>query len=149
DLVVTSEMLFGVAAGCEAIGQPFCYLAANVSIFPIPGVPPVGPGLPPAETDADRAMHAELAEMLSGMFDSTLPALNAARATLGLAPLARTLDQADAAMATLLGTARAFDFAPEVLPTGVWYVGPQLGEPTWAEDWVSPFAANDQRPLVL
>ena len=34
DLVVSSEMLFGVAIGCEAIGQAFCYLPVNISLFP-------------------------------------------------------------------------------------------------------------------
>jgi MGT family glycosyltransferase len=29
------------------------------------------------------------------------------------------------------------------------YVGPQLGEPAWAEPWTSPFAPDDPRPLAL
>lgn len=149
DLVVACEMLFGVALGCEAAGQPFCYLAANVPLFPIPGIPPMGPGLTPAESDAERALHAEITQGLVGLFDAGLPALNAARAALGLSPLAHVLDQAQAAQAMLLGTARAFDFAPEVLPPGVRYVGPQLDQPTWAEPWSNPFEAADTRPLLL
>jgi len=149
DLVVTSEMLFGVALGCEAIGQPFCYLTANVCFIPLPGVPPMGPGLSPARTAADHALHAEVALGLSGLLDSALPGLNAARAALGLPPLARVLDQTAAARGILLGTARAFDFAPDALPPGVRYVGPQLGEPGWTRPWVSPFEAGDRRPLVL
>jgi MGT family glycosyltransferase len=149
DLVVTSEMLFGVAVGCEALGQPFCVLTANVSLFPIPGVPPLGPGLAPARTEAERAMHAEIAEGVAALFDHGLPAVNAARAALGLPPLARALDQMRPALATLIGTARAFDFAPEVLPDGFSYIGPQLGEPGWARPWSDPFGAGDERPLVL
>ncbi|WP_296598075.1 glycosyltransferase [Phenylobacterium sp.] len=149
DLVVTCEMLFGVALGCEAAGQPFCYLAANVSLFPMPGVPPLGPGLAPARNDAERALHAEIAGGVVALFDSGLPALNAARAELGLSPLAHALDQAEAACGTLLATARAFDFAPDVLPPGVRYVGPQLDQPTWAQPWTDPFEAGDERPLVL
>jgi MGT family glycosyltransferase len=149
DLVVASEMLFGVAAACEATGQPFVYLTANISLFPIPGIPPLGPGLPPALTDAERAMHAANAAGLVQIFDSALPALNGARQALGLAPLAHTLDQGKAARATLLGTARAFDFPPESLPPDVRCVGPQLGEPAWAKAWTAPFPAEDRRPLVL
>ena len=149
DLVVSSEMLFGVAVGCEAIGQRFCQLAVNVSIFPLPGVPPLGPGLPPARTEADHALHAEIAQANVAMFDHGLPAVNAARHALGLKPLAHTIDQRLAADAFLLATARAFDFAPEVLPPNVRYVGPQLGEPAWAAPWISPWPADDVRPLIL
>jgi UDP:flavonoid glycosyltransferase YjiC (YdhE family) len=149
DLVVTSEMLFGVAAGCEAIGQRFCYLTCNISLFPMPGVPPLGPGLPPPRDDAERAMHAAIAQDVVGLFDSGLPALNTAREALGLPPLAHTVDQGEAAVATLLGTARAFDFAPDALPPNVSYVGPQLDQPAWAEPWTCPWSADDRRPLVM
>lgn len=149
ELVVTSEMLFGVAIACEAAGQPFCYLAANISLFPMPGVPPLGPGLPPARNDAEAALHAEMRDGVVALFDHGLPAINAARAHLGLAPLAHALDQAAAAQAVLLATARAFDFAPESLPAKIRYVGPQLDEPAWAQTWVSPWPPGDERPLVL
>ena len=149
DLVVTSEFLFGVAIGCEALGQPFVMMPVNISLFPVPGVPPVGPGLPPARTEADRALHAEISEGVRGLFDEGLPAVNAARAAFGLAPLAHTVDLADKALATLLGTAQAFDFAPEVLPPKLRYVGPQLDQPTWADPWASPFDPADTRPLVM
>jgi UDP:flavonoid glycosyltransferase YjiC (YdhE family) len=149
DLVVTSEHLLGVAAGCEAIGQRFCNLLVNVSLFPMAGVPPLGPGLPPARTEADRAMHAEITAFNIALFDHGLPPLNAARAALGLEPLEHTVDQPERAAATLIATARAFDFAPDVPPQGVRYVGPQLGEPFWAEPWACPWPADDARPLVL
>lgn len=149
DLVVTNEMLFGVAAGCEAIGQPFVCVSANVCLYPVPGVPPLGPGLPPARTEADRALHAEVAAFNVDLFDHGLPALNAARGALGLPSLAHTVDQLRAAQRFLLGTARAFDFAPEALPPGMAYVGPQLDPPAWTASWVSPFPADDHRPLAL
>jgi len=149
ELVVTSEMLFGVAIGCEAIGQPFCYLPVNVCLLPMPGVPPMGPGLAPARTEAEVAMHAEVRQGLSALLDTNLPALNAARERLGLPPLEHALDQAKAARAVLIATARAFDFAPETLPAGVRYVGPQLDEPSWARTWISPWPPTDDRPLIL
>jgi UDP:flavonoid glycosyltransferase YjiC (YdhE family) len=145
DLVVTSELLSGVAAGCEALGQPYVELAVNVSHTPLPGVPPMGPGLSPARDAAEAAKHAEIAERLIGLLDHGLPALNAARRELGLPPLAHVADQAKSAQALLLATSRAFDFAPESLPPHVRYVGPQLGEPAWA----APLElAEDPRPLV-
>src|ERR1051326_3507338 len=48
DVVVTSDMLFGPMAAAEAAGVPCVALAANVYLFPLPGVPPFGPGLQPA-----------------------------------------------------------------------------------------------------
>ena len=75
DLVVTCEALFGVMAGCESMGQPFATLCPNISLGPLPGVPPLGPGLPPARTDEERAMHAEIRGAILAMFDTGLPAL--------------------------------------------------------------------------
>ena len=149
DLVVSNEMLFGVALACEARGQPFALLTANVSLFPLPGVPPMGPGLPPARNEEDRALHAAIADGGRQMFDAGLPALNAARAAFGLAPLATMADQLARAERLLLGTARAFDFAPETLPQQILYVGPQLDTPAWAAPWASLWPATDERPLVL
>lgn len=149
DLVVSSEMLFGVMVGCEAIGQKFALLTCNVSLFPIDGVPPVGPGLLPARNAEEEALHARIAEANRRMFDGGLPALNAARAAFGLAPLAGLADQHLAAERILLGTSKAFDFAPAKLPAHIRYVGPQLADPAWAAPWQSPWAAEDPRPLVL
>ncbi len=148
DLVVTSEMLFGVMAGCERIGQSFVILSANISLAPLPGIPPLGPGLPPARTDQERAVHAAIAQDSMAMFDSGLPALNAARASLGLQPLEHLLEQFRAAEAELLATSRTFDFPSNELPARVRYVGPQIGDPHWARPWTSPWPAADKRPLV-
>jgi MGT family glycosyltransferase len=149
DLVISSEMLLGVMAGCEAIGQRFVALTCNINLFGTPGVPPVGPGLMPARTPEEEAFHREVAAGNEAMFAAGLPALNAARRLLGLRPLARLADQIEAADALLLGTAEAFDFAPEVMPEGVSYVGPQLADPPWAAPWQSPWSPDDVRPLIL
>jgi MGT family glycosyltransferase len=148
DLVVTCEMLFGVMAGCESVGQKFVILSSNISLAPLPGVPPLGPGLAPARNEEERAQHAEIAEASQAMFDSGLPALNEARASLGLEPLDHLLDQCRPAEVELLGTSRAFDFPSTDLPDHVRYVGPQIGDPHWAREWSSPWPAFDKRPLV-
>ena len=51
DLVVTGEFLFGVLAGCEAIGQKVAILCVNIRLAPTPGIPPLGPGFAPAKND--------------------------------------------------------------------------------------------------
>lgn len=148
DLVVTCEMLFGVMAGCESIGQRFALLCVNVSMAPIAGIPPMGPGLAPARTAEERAMHAEITAGLVQLFDAGLPALNNARAALGLAPLPHTLDQFKRAEVELLATSPAFDFPAENLPSRIRYVGPLISDPTWSKAWKSPWTADESRPLV-
>jgi MGT family glycosyltransferase len=148
DLVVTCEALFGVMAACESIGQKFVTLCPNISLTPLPGVPPLGPGLPPARTDEERALHAGIAQACMAMFDSGLPALNALRTELGLEPLEHLFDQIGAAEAELLATSRAFDFPSSDLPNRTRYVGPQIGDPHWARKWSSPWPKSDKRPLV-
>ncbi len=149
DLVVSSEMLFGVMVGCEAIGQRFALLTCNISLFPLEGVPPMGPGLTPAQTAEEEALHQEVARANRLMLDSGLPAVNTARAAFGLPPLASLADQHLAAERLLLGTSQAFDFAPPVLPPHIRYVGPQLADPAWAAPWHSPWSPDDSRSLVL
>jgi UDP:flavonoid glycosyltransferase YjiC (YdhE family) len=149
DLVVTSELLLGVALGCEAAQQPCVMLSANLSIFPMAGIPPMGRGLRPAQNEEELLKHASFREALSAGMDHGLPALNAARGALGLPALKRTIEQTAVARGLLLGTARAFDFAPAELPPGVRYAGPQLDEPGWADPWTAPFPATDHRPLIL
>ncbi|MDB5330191.1 MAG: hypothetical protein JWP03_1342 [Phycisphaerales bacterium] len=148
DLVVTTEALFGVMVGCESIGQPFATFSANISLSPLPGIPPLGPGLAPARNEQERAMHDEIRNATIAMFDSGLPALNAARAELGLGALEHLLDQFHAARVELLATSRAFDFPCDSLPAKVRYVGPQIADPNWAQSWASPWPTTDTRPLV-
>lgn len=148
DLVVGLEMLPGVFLGCEAIGQKAAMFAAQISLFPLAGVPPLGPGLAPAKTPAERAAHEEMAKGVEALFDTGLPALNEARAAFALAPLAHVYEQLLYADRHFLGTARAFDFAPDVLPSHVSYVGPQLGPVAWASEWIAPWPKDDTRPQI-
>lgn len=148
DLVVTCEALFGVMAACESRGQKFATLCPNISLKPLPGVPPLGPGFAPARNEQERALHAKIAQASVGLFDSGLPALNVARVALGLKPLAHLLDQFQSATVELLATSRAFDFPADSLPNRMRYVGPQIGDPHWARPWASPWPKSDVRPLV-
>ena len=148
NLVVTNDGLFGVMAACESLGQRFVVLCPNISLTPLPGVPPLGPGLTPPRNAAERAIQHEIAEAIEAMFDTGLPPLNTARATLGLGPLDHVTEQLAAADLYLLATARAFDFPAERLPDGVRYVGPLIADPQWAQPWASPWPDVDARPLV-
>ena len=86
---------------------------------------------------------------MRGLFDGGLPALNNARAALGLKPLAHLADQALAAGSLLLATSEAFDFPWTPRPPYVRYVGPLIADPSWAGTWSPPWPKSDERPLVL
>ena len=150
-VVVTQELLLGCMVAAEAHGARLALHTANV--WPLPtldGVPPFGPGLAPPATDEERAFQDLIRVASRSLYDTGLPALNAARATNGLAPLPHTLDQIQAADLVLLSAARAYDFAPEEgLPAPFVYAGPQARVPAWAAAWRSPWRADDPRPLVL
>ena len=149
DALVCSDLMFGPIIGAEAAGVPFATFASNIAVVPIEGIPPRGPGLAPPATEAERELAAGVAAWFRTMLDERLPVLNAARATVGLAPLAETIEQPRRAAMTLLATSPAFDFPATSLPPGLRYVGPLLDAPDWAAAWESPWDAQDARPLVL
>jgi MGT family glycosyltransferase len=148
-VVVSQELLFGVMAAAEAKARPLVVFAANVWSLPtFAGAPPFGAGAPPAPDDEMRAFYARVEQATHLAYQTGLPTLNAARAGLGLAPLADLFDQLDAAGTILLATSRAFDF-DQSPPAPYRYVGPYMADPSWTGDWSPPWPANDARPLVL
>ena len=150
DLVIANDVILGAMMGCEALGVPFAVLGCHPFTYPVvEGMIPMGPALAPPVTAEDAAVIAQIRAAIMGTFDTRLPCYNQARANLGLSPLARLADQIFAARKVLMATSSAYDFAPEVLPDLFAYVGPQLDDNLWSRPWVSPFAADDPRPLVL
>lgn len=150
DLVVSQELLFGPMMAAETAGVPLALFCANVWPFPtLPGLPPFGAGMAPAAGEQDQMLHQMVGQTTRTIFQMGLPALNAAREELGLAPLADLFDQIGVAKAILLGTSRAFDFAPDPLAAPFAYAGPYVADPVDVEAWTSPWPADDARPLVL
>lgn len=148
DAVVPCALLYGAVLGAEASRLPSVALLPNIYMFPADGMPPLGPGLMPARGFMGRARDRALRYVMTRLFDTGLPTINAARARLGLPPLIHVFDQYDRLDAFLLLTARAFDF-PARLPPNVRYAGPVLDDPAWAKPWQPPWACDDPRPLVL
>lgn len=145
--VVSQELLFGAMAAAESCGLPLALFTANIWSLPtLAGVPPFGAGMLEATSDEERAMHAMVSQMSRGFFQAGLPALNAAREALGLAPLADLFEQLDKADRILMGTSRAFDFAPEPLQAPFAYAGPYLADPAWTEPFAPPAG---EAPLII
>lgn len=150
DLVVSQELLFGPMMAAEKAGVPLALFCANVWPFPtLPGLPPFGAGMAPAETDQDVMLHQMVGQTTRTIFQIGLPALNLAREGLGLPPLADLFEQLAVARSILLGTSEAFDFAPDPLAEPFAYAGPYVGDPVGVQAWASPWPAGDDRPLVV
>jgi len=149
DLVVTSEMLPGVLAACEARRQRVAMLSANLCLYPLDGMPVFGPGLPPPRTAEEQTLHEQIKAGTLAMLNARLDVLNRARIALGLTPLDSVMQQLDVAERYFLAASQAFDFPIKNLPEQIRYVGPQLDEPAWTNPWHSPWPESDARPLVL
>jgi UDP:flavonoid glycosyltransferase YjiC (YdhE family) len=148
--VLATDVLFGPGIGARAAGAPLVNLSTNLSMLtPVPGLPPAGPGFLPATNAAERRRDAEVLAWYAGELDKRLPILNAARRRVGLAPLARALDQACDCDLHVLMTSAAFDFPNPEKPATMRYVGPDLAPPAWGGAWKSPWAPDDPRPLAL
>lgn len=150
DAVVVDYYLLGALAAAEQAGVPTGVLVHNATYpGPLPGLPPPNTGFGPQRHALDRLRYMAWAAALR--FASTrnaLPSLNHARATLGLAPLRSPFEQYQAAGRVLILSTQAFDFQADRLPANVRYVGTPFDEAPSAQ-WRSPWAEDDQRPLVL
>jgi len=149
DVVVPSELLLGAMAGAEAAGVPCVALAANIYLFPLPGVPPFGPGLQPATNVFGRLRDWMIKTMTLREFGKGTRAFNTTRRTLGLDPVRHPFDQLQRLARFLVLTSESFDFPCGSRPASVVYAGPELDDPAWASRWRSPWSASDRRPLVL
>lgn len=149
DALVINRTLYGAMAAAEKAALPFAVLMPGIYEVPHPGVPPIGLGLVPARGPLGRLRDYALGRFLRHLYGRGLPALNAARAELGLDPLGHPWEQFDRAGRVLVLTSEAFDFPARLLPSNVRYVGPQLDEPVWVESWHSPWPADHPDPLVV
>jgi MGT family glycosyltransferase len=112
------------------------------------GATPFGLGLRPARGPLGRLRDRLLFAGLSRMSRFGLAPVNAARRELGLTPLRDLFDQFHVLSRSLVLTSREYDFVPPGLPANVRYVGPQLDDPAWAEDWTPPWSSDESDPLV-
>jgi UDP:flavonoid glycosyltransferase YjiC (YdhE family) len=149
DAVVTSEMLLGVMAAAESAGTPCVGLSANIYLYPLPGVPPFGPGLQPAKGLPGHLRDALVRNFSLRVFGRGTAVFNDTRRALGLLPLAHPFEQTTRLARHLVLTSAAFDFPATSLPENVVYTGPELDDPEWADPWNPPWSASDQRPLVV
>lgn len=146
DAVASSFPLFGALIAAEVRELPCAVLVPNVVALPAEGMPPYGTGMLPATGPVGRLRDRAVNALVARLWDRGLGDLNQTRASFGLPPLGRLIEQWERPARVLALTGAAFDF-PAALPPNVRYVGPQLDDPEWAEAW-TPTHGGD-RPLVL
>lgn len=149
DALVADMMVLGAALAGEKARLPTAILFPNLYPFPTRGRPMLGTGLAPAQGVLDRLRDALMARVFHAVFDRGVRALNEARRALALAPIAHTFDLLERVRRLLVLSSESFDFPGPPFPDNVRFVGAQLDDPYWAAPWESPWAADDQRPLVL
>jgi len=149
DVLVADFFLLGAIAAGEAARVPTAVLVHNAFPPHAPDQPPKYFGFALPSTPAQQARQRfwrwarETAYVRNG-----LEPLNHARSTLGLPPLRSPFQQYDAAARVLVLGSAAFDFPSRRLPPNVRYVGTPIDD-SHAPEWISPWAADDNRPVVL
>ncbi len=150
DVVVVNDGLLGPMMAAEQARLPYAVILPHHYLYPTPGMPPPGRVTEPPRNAMERARDWLINQVILRAFDGGLPALNAARAELGLPPVAHVLDLMHQADRVLVLTSPAFDFAATRLPPNVRYVGPVINDPHWAD---APVSAEESlsatEPLVV
>lgn len=148
DALAVDAVLFGALVGAERSGVPTAALFPNLYPFPDGDATTLSTGFATARGPLGRARDRITARVVRRALDGSLPAVNRARADLGLEPLAHLADQVQRADRVLMLTSRFVD-RPMRLPDHVVYAGAETDDPAWATPWTSPFAAENDDPLVL
>jgi MGT family glycosyltransferase len=150
DALIADMTILGAIMAGEVRGLPCAVLVPTIYMRPTPGIPPIGPGFLPAHGVIGRLRDGALRRFSARLWKKGLPAINRARAGLGLQPLDDIWSQYDRASRVLVLTAKAFDFPADTLPANVKYVGPILDDPAWAgSTWTPPWPPGNRDPLVL
>ncbi|HTZ64502.1 MAG TPA: glycosyltransferase [Solirubrobacteraceae bacterium] len=149
DVLAADWTLTGAAVAGEAAGVRTALLVHGVSLIPEPGKPAPGFGFTPASSALGRARDRAFVALFMRLFNKGLPALNDARRSFGLEPLADVLAHMGRQERLLFLCSEGFDFPAETPAANVRYVGPILEQPAWAQPWTSPWAPGDRRPLVV
>jgi MGT family glycosyltransferase len=150
DVVVADYVLMGALAAAEAARVPCVALMHMVGPRPFADMPPSGTGWQPG-----RWPHEKLRDALGRLFvellyrrNGLLP-LNAARISLGLAPLRSPFEQYDQASRVLMLVSPSFNFPSQRLPANMRLVGTSTDDSA-VSSWQAPWPLEGEtRPFVV
>jgi UDP:flavonoid glycosyltransferase YjiC (YdhE family) len=147
DVVAVDTLIPSALSGAEAAGVPAVLLMHGPYALPRPGAPLIGTGFLPPRGRPGRLRDRAAGSLAMRLFRTGLPALNRARAELGLASVRDLGELAASASRVRVCTSPGYDFAADAVPGNVSYVGAQLEDGGAARD--DPRPGADDRPLVL
>lgn len=137
---------WGAAAVAERSGLPWALFMPFFLPWPLPGIPPFGPGFAPRGDLLGRLRDAVAGRVLSSVMNKNLGTFNAARRAVGIEPIPDMAFMGRSAPFILYYTAEPFEYACPARPANVVMVGPGLWEPSAPEPaWL----AQIDKPLVL
>lgn len=147
DLLIVDTNCWGAAAAAEAWGGPWVSFLPYPAPLPSRGVPPFGPGLPPARGPLGRLRDQLLRPIVLGGMERTIaPRLNEVRAAAGVPRLDRASALFSRAPLTLYLTAEPFEYHRADWPASFRLVGPvSYDPPEPAPSWLGDI----ERPIVL
>ncbi len=149
DVLAPDWIRTGAAVAGEAAAVPTALLVHGCSLLPEPGKPPPGFGFLPTTSALGRLRERVFGRGFLYLFNKGLPALNDARRACDLAPIGHVLEHFERPARLLCLYSEAFDLPAMTRSPNVRFVGPVLENPAWTEPWVSPWPADDRRPLVV
>jgi MGT family glycosyltransferase len=149
DALAVDCLSFGAIIGAEKSGIPAALLVHFPFHASADGATPFGLGLRPAQGPMGRLRDCVLTTVLRRMFRFGLAPVNGARQELGLPPIRHVFDQFHVLPRSLVLTSREYDFVPAGLTERARYVGPQLDDPAWPEQWTPPWPDDSSDPLVV
>jgi UDP:flavonoid glycosyltransferase YjiC (YdhE family) len=149
DALLTDTALFGSSLAAEAAAIPCALLSPTVSLRPLPGIPPIGSGLGPPRTPAERARVETANSRFVAVMNRWLPMLNDARAHLQMGACNHVMELFDRPARLLIAMSSAFDFPAAFLPGNIRYVGPLLDTSDWSRPWISSWPHGSDRPRAL
>lgn len=147
DVVLVDVNSWGAQAVAEQWGGPWASICPYPMALRSPGIPPFGPGLPPADGLLGRIRDRTIGNVITATVASAmLPPLNTVRTSLGV-PILRTVDELfSKAPLTLYLTAEPFEYHRDHWPASIVMVGPCAWEPPAdPPEWL----ARIEEPIVL
>src|SRR5262245_56672021 len=87
DMVLADVVITGALMAAESRKLPRAALVPNIYMSPAPGIPPIGVGIAQPHGPFGRIRDALLGALMNLLWRRGLPAINAARAGLGLRPV--------------------------------------------------------------
>lgn len=148
DVAVIDTMIPAALFGAEVAGVRAVIVMHGPYMIPRPDIPPLGTGWMPARGPLGRLRDRSAAAVALAVFRSGMPALNRARAEVGLPPVRDLPGLMARADRVLVCSSPSYDFGSGSVPANVRYVGPQLDDDP-GEGSGEQWAGEPGQPLVL